>query len=311
MAQFQWIYLDDSGGRHQVGIYHGDRSGHLLIHCNRRVVQIDFSVREDRVYSFFIEDELCEISLKREKNGLFSYDFQVNKKADTPRNRERKAETRRNNRLLAISVVGGLILLGSFVAVLQAYGRVQRQKQIIVKNSINSRITPDNIRQLNLFGRDAAAVVVMERDPEFGRVGRYRFATAQGDSLTAFFKAPDVGEAMTPTGFPLTDGDQFNVFFLPDDPQVHRLEFFRPTEFTIQRYLYYAVEAGAEADPEGGYARSKCRAEALLKTAGWPALAHAIYQNEAPEANRQHNQRTYLKLIRKPAIRKALDDACQ
>lgn len=272
MAQFQWIYLDDSGGRHQVGIYHGDRSGHLLIHCNRRVVQIDFSVKEDRVYSFFIEDELCEVSLKREKNGLFSYDFQVNKKADTPRNRERRAENRRNNRLLAITVIGGLIVLGSFVAVLQAYGRVQRQKQIIVKNSINSRITPANIRQLNLFGRNAAAVVVVERDPEFGRVGRYRFATAEGDTLTAFFKAPDAGEAMTPTGFPLTDGDQFNVFFLPDDPQVHRLEFYRPTEFTIQRYLYYAVEAGVEADPKGGYARSKCRAETLLKAAGWPAL---------------------------------------
>lgn len=311
MAQVQWIYLDNSGGRHQVGLYHGDRSGHLLIHCNRKVVQIDFGVKEDRVYTFFIEDELCEISLQRDKNGLFSYDFQVNKTADTPRNRERRAENRRNTRLLIMTIVGGLVVLGAFVAVMQAYGRAQRQKQMAVKNSVNSRVTPDNIRQLNLFGQNAAAEVVLEQDPEFGRVGRYRFAVLGGDSLTAFFKAPDTGEAMAPTGFPLTDGDQFNVFFLPEDPRVHRLEFFRPTEFTIQRYLYYAVEAGVQADPQGGYARSKCRAETLLKTAGWPALAHAIYQNESPADNSRHNRRTYLKLTRKPAIRKALDDACQ
>ena len=51
MAQVTWVYLDDYGGRHRVGLYHGDHSGHLMIHINRRVVQIDFSVRESRTYA--------------------------------------------------------------------------------------------------------------------------------------------------------------------------------------------------------------------------------------------------------------------
>ena len=61
MAQMNWIYLDDRGGRHSIGLYHGDRSGHMLIHCNRKIIQIDFSVKETKTYSFFVEDEFCEM----------------------------------------------------------------------------------------------------------------------------------------------------------------------------------------------------------------------------------------------------------
>ena len=95
MAQLGWVYLDPHGGQHRIGLYHGDKTGHLLIHCNMRVIQVDFSVKESKSYSFFIEDELCELSIHKE-HGFYSYEFTTNRKVDTPLNRLRKAEDRRN-----------------------------------------------------------------------------------------------------------------------------------------------------------------------------------------------------------------------
>ena len=78
MAQIGWVYLDNYGGRHRVGLYHGDQTGHLVIHCNLRVVQIDFSVRDTKRYSFFIEDELCEIDIVKEPDQRLRFSRQQN-----------------------------------------------------------------------------------------------------------------------------------------------------------------------------------------------------------------------------------------
>ena len=50
---------------------------------------VDFKVLDSKVYSFFVNDELCEIHLTRKGEKMF-YEFQINKDADTPRNRARK-----------------------------------------------------------------------------------------------------------------------------------------------------------------------------------------------------------------------------
>jgi hypothetical protein len=99
MSQFTWTYIDDDGYRHRVGLFHGDNTGHLLIYCNTRIVVIDFSVTTSKNYSFFINDELCDIAIE-EKAGKFSYGFQVDEVTDTPRNRGRRRMIRTENRQL-------------------------------------------------------------------------------------------------------------------------------------------------------------------------------------------------------------------
>jgi hypothetical protein len=89
MSQITWTYIDDDGSRHRVGLFHGDNTGHLLVYCNARVVVIDFSVRASKNYSFFINEELCDIAVE-ENEGKFSYGFKIDQITDTPRNRGRR-----------------------------------------------------------------------------------------------------------------------------------------------------------------------------------------------------------------------------
>ena len=85
MSQIGWVYLDDYGHRYNVGLYHGP-SGNVLIYINKQILYIDFNVIGSKKYSFYLSDDLCEIELEK-VNGSFEYGFNINRKADTPKNR--------------------------------------------------------------------------------------------------------------------------------------------------------------------------------------------------------------------------------
>jgi hypothetical protein len=70
MAQHKWSFISHSGKQYLVGVFHGAKTGHLLIYINSKIVQIDFKVYEDALYSFFIDEELCEVSVKRKMVDL-------------------------------------------------------------------------------------------------------------------------------------------------------------------------------------------------------------------------------------------------
>jgi hypothetical protein len=108
MGQMTWTYIADDGARHKVGLFHGDNTGHLLVYCNARIVVIDFSVKTSRNYSFFIDDELCDIEIE-EKEGKFLYGFKVDQVTDTPRNRIRRKLLREEVRQTLI--IGVLFIL--------------------------------------------------------------------------------------------------------------------------------------------------------------------------------------------------------
>ena len=91
----QWTVIDDYGYRHKVGLYHGNRSGHLMVYCNMRVLLIDFNVLNTKKYTFFINDELCDLHIQKE-NGHFAYGLEIDRKTATPKNIRRKATERAN-----------------------------------------------------------------------------------------------------------------------------------------------------------------------------------------------------------------------
>ena len=108
--QMQWVYLDDCGGRHKVGLYHGSQSGHVMVHCNGRVIVIDFNVFNTKKYSFLINDELCDLHLERTDNR-FAYGLEINKKANTPANARRRMRARSGwiKSLLYAAIMFGVI----------------------------------------------------------------------------------------------------------------------------------------------------------------------------------------------------------
>lgn len=89
MSQLNWTVLDDFGRKYDVGLYHGDASGHLMVYCNANVMIIDFNVFKDKKYSFYLGEELCELNVNK-KAGQFSYGLIKNNDVDTPLNQKRK-----------------------------------------------------------------------------------------------------------------------------------------------------------------------------------------------------------------------------
>ena len=94
MSQLSWTLLDDFGQQFEIGLYHGDRSKHVLIHINKKPVVVDFNIKESKQYSFYVGYELCEMKIQKEADQ-YSYSFVTNQDIDTPLNLARKEQSRK------------------------------------------------------------------------------------------------------------------------------------------------------------------------------------------------------------------------
>lgn len=66
--QVYWIYNNDVQQMYSVGIYHGDKSGHVIIYCGKEIIKIDFHVLLSKTYSFYLGDELFELKIHFEND---------------------------------------------------------------------------------------------------------------------------------------------------------------------------------------------------------------------------------------------------
>lgn len=112
MSQLSWTLLDDYNQRYEIGLYHGDKSHHVLIYVNKIPVVIDFNIRETKQYSFYVGQELCELRIER-YSDVYKYSFVTNKEVNTPLNLARRQQSRKYFWfiiLLGLSLI--LIILG-------------------------------------------------------------------------------------------------------------------------------------------------------------------------------------------------------
>lgn len=305
MAQIGWVYLDNSGGRHRVGLYHGDRSGHVVIHVNTRIVQIDFSVLQSKTYSFFIEDEFCEIVIEKRADH-FEYGFEVNKTVDTPRNRERRVEEGRNRKHMAIfiSSIVALTLFALFV-----FRRYDKQQEQRGSASIGSNLSDLNIQRLAAEGLSATATLLIVREAQSRKV-YYGFRTTDSTQISGSFPVSDTGQILLPNGFPLTDRDAYSITYLPSDPQAHRLNFYQPSPATLDAYQQRAAAAEARNHPNQSVAFNACVVAMAMRQKGWVSMGHFINQQVSPDQNVRFNHDTYGRFKRDAAFEKELKASC-
>ncbi|MDX1912158.1 MAG: hypothetical protein SFV22_11755 [Saprospiraceae bacterium] len=310
MAQINWVFLDDFGGRHRVGLYHGDRTGHVMIHCNMRVVQIDFSVKDSKMYSFFIEDELCEVILDK-KDGVFGYEFRVNKKVDTPRNRVRRVQEGKTRKSMALLAGGLLVLLTAIFFSLRWFGQEQEAKRM-ASTSVVGKYSKENMKRLAADGKRTVARLHLAQGGDKPGKQHITYTLLGVDSLMeqGDFYLAQTAPLLLPNGFPCSEGDEFEAIYLPADPGVHRIDFFQPVRSTINRYMVLAIDAEKMAHPAVTRERCVCRVLTTAEKSGWSALANFIFQETPPEKNKRHNQDTYLRLVNDPDLSKALAEEC-
>jgi hypothetical protein len=309
MAQINWVFLDDSGGRHKVGLYHGDRSGHVMIHCNMKVMQVDFSVKDSKMYSFFIEDELIEVILEK-KNGVFGYEFRVNKKADTPRNKVRRVTEGKTRKYLALTVGGLLLLLGTAFFGLKWFGEIQEAKRM-ASTSIVSKYSRKNMEQLSREGkRTVARLHLVHQDDSNNQKISYTLLGVDSLMEQGDFTVAAMDPILLPSGFPFSEGDAFEAIYLPGDPQVHRVDFFQPTRATTTTYLRLATEAELKYNPAVSRERNVCRVLTAAEKTGWTCLANFIFQDKTPEENGRHNQASYARMLQDPDLAREIRERC-
>ena len=64
MAQRSWLYKNSIGLFTEIGLYHGEESGHLLIFVGREILKIDFTVKDENDYHFMLDEEEFRLSFK-------------------------------------------------------------------------------------------------------------------------------------------------------------------------------------------------------------------------------------------------------
>lgn len=308
MAQLGWVYLDPQGGRHRVGLYHGDNTGHLLIHCNLRVIQVDFSVKETKSYSFFIEDELCQIEIFKERDGSFSYDFKTDRKVDTPLNRQRKALGRQNLKYVLWLALGLLIVVLGATYGLYRFDKWQDGARFM-ENSLLSSEAMTSQGKLATQGKPAVAQLFFHQDGKQKKV-LYTFVTADSVRATGQFKVPEETPFILPTGFPLAENDAFKVTYLPGYPRIHRVEFDVPARSTITRYLQLAKDMEQQSHPTESADYVACLVLTAAEKRNWPVLGEFIFQQKTPGENSRYNADTYLKMIRDPGLAALVKQEC-
>lgn len=207
--QYNWIFLASDGKRHSVGIFHGKKTGHVMIYCNMRIIQIDFNVWESKSYSFFIDEELCEIHIERKGNTFF-YRFDTNKKVDTPLNRLRKQTDRKY--LKQSLLFFGALILAALVGVFAIFLLRESKKN-------DSYLDREGIQAI-------AGLTVTETDTSY----QVAYSFVAGTDIV------EGKQELPKSAIPLRTGDEFLVLYFRSDPTFHRLQWDNPTAVQVQRY---------------------------------------------------------------------------
>ncbi len=296
-----WTYLDDRGGRHEVNLYHSPRGGKLLVQVDKQTVIATVHAKKDGRWTFLIEDELCDIVLSRRGLEWF-YGFEINHHANTPRNRAYRRQNRRGFWLPM-----GIFLVALAICSALIFGKdyffKKREKPVGESLAVGSA---KQISQLNAFGKTTVATLTN------GSRSRYSFkidsAKTYGGSFILTKNA--AGQPVLPNGFPLENGDEFTVVFLPENPNIHRLELMQPVENQLIKYENRAADVHQILHPNEAKTRARCLAKLARKATGLRGLNDIFYQNLSREQNAEHNRETFGRLVRDETFKKMLVDNC-
>jgi len=289
MNKFHWTYVDDYGKAHQVGLMHGARTGHVLVHCNTKIILIDFKVLQSKTYSLFIDEELCEISIER-KDNQFLYGFEINKDVDTPLNRSRKAEEKKHI-WQGVLFFGGILLSVAIIfAVMTNY-----------KNNRDARLA-DELLAKN--GEITFAKVFLEEEA-------IKYTYISKEKVLSFHTPSDEAlKLINSNGFPLENGDEFELLYVPHNPKVHKINFEQPSDVQKGVYRQRAIDQELLLHSALDSTIAACRADIAFELKGIAGWADFYHQNTPKTANAKHNELTYKRLVRDLPFEKQAKKKC-
>lgn len=282
MAQLQWTVPGLGGKQYLLGMYHGEDSGHLMVHCNNKVMLVDFGVKDAKEYSFFLDTELFELKITRE-NGAFAYDMIHNEEVDTPHNRRREQEKKTNRwRIIAGGVLALIIIL---VLALQ-YFRAPANNAVLLQNLAEGRT-----------GITTQASIFKIKD-------RW-YANYRADNQVEEVALIGLREK-SPLGFPLAVGDQLTVRYAVNDPDLFVVEWKTIGPVLQERYRKLTIERHGALNPDMPIRQLRCQVDLAIELEGVDGLAK-LYQQDQKDSE-LYNTDAYLRLIRSTAFRQGMKE---
>jgi len=266
MGQFSWQYIETQPPQ-TITLYHGDSTGHVLITLNSKILIIDFKVKETKSYSFFIDEEFCEINITRTEDN-FSYTFEIDKTIQTPLNERRKKREKKHLWQTA-GFFGGLI----FIIVVILVGLQWNKKQ-------NTGIVD--------FGEKTTAILSLSEEEN-----NY---TYEVDGLFYENELSELPKSIN--DFPLETNDEFILKYNKHKPEKHQFNFNIPSEKQIERYTNRAIKKQVKLFPKKSKEHATCLVEIGFELQGISALADFYFQDKSENENSKHNENSYKRLIR-------------
>lgn len=294
MNQISWTYLADNGRQHHVGLAHGAESGHLLVHCNSKVILIDFKVLESANYSVFIDEQLCEIAIDKKQEGQYAYSFKVNNQADTPRNRARKKKEKRHL-LQSLAFLATLVLvIGITLFGITKWNEANDRQHLAAK--------------LQSSGLEVSARILRSENKAV-KFASYFFIVNGKSYATAITYATDQSEIL-PTGLPLETGDEFMVTYVAHNPALNEIHYDRPTAFQFKRYRERIIPKLTTAFPDKTETEANCLFDATLASKGMDGLANLYFLSTSKSDNHRNNQFTFQKMMEDATFKSKIERLC-
>lgn len=261
-----------------------------MIYVGKKIIVVDFSVRDSKTYSFFINDELCEIRLER-KDMKMLYHFEINKEADTPRNKARKKTEKKYFRQ-------SLIFMGTILAAI-----------IMLSIFFSNTLKPQKA-MVELLEHPSKTVGQIKIDSTKKPPLLTYFFIAQNKSFTEQSNHFEQAKSLQFNLLPLESGDEFVVEYAQSNPSVNKIRFEQPTEKQIATYATRAFQQHLKLNPNLEAKKEACKFDIAYKMKGLPALADFYFQNTSSLDNSKHNKKSYLRLVRSLPFTKEVDKNC-
>lgn len=271
MGQFSWKYIGNPAEPPKlVTLYHGERTGHVLITMNSQVIVIDFNIRDTKSYSFFIDEEFCVLEIIKEPTR-FVYTFKIDENIQTPRNEKRKKRERSNIIKTAIS----FSILIFFACLMTCLHKK--------KKDFNPSFT-------SVYDRNSKAVI-----KNISSSGWISYSYKHNDEI---FVDSIQGRAVY-RSFPLEVGDEFRIRYATANPTKHLIKLQEPTAEQVNRYYQMAIDKEQSLHPTQSRARAECRLEIALLLFPNNAIATFYFQDRNPEKYADgFNANSYKRMVR-------------
>lgn len=298
--------------------YYGRIKQHLveLIHlpdANRAVVKLNgnvlfnetITIGEKQTFSFFIDEEFCEIKLNPTPNNLYAYEFIAHQYSTTQYGKRQKWR----DYLQKIGVGGGVaVFLCLFLFLIYRFASQKQANNDIQYGGIST--TAQIIRIEAQVRNSPADSLPLVRTRIYYH---YNYQKRPYTAETTLWLVHKNDTLYTPIGLPLQKENEFEVLFSTQKPEQNQLRLDHPSDAQIGKY-WLDVREKCTKNPNIAPILNKnvycdCLIAELINRYDINALAQFYHQFTPPTPRLQYNSITYQQFMNQRDIR-IISDNC-